>query len=96
MSSEVIDLLNALYEGTLSLAEVAERFRARSWPRQPATRAKTHLDLAEADLRDPEPYVPGSFDDLVSAYDHGRLTDTQYAALAEAVAESIRAHGNDS
>jgi hypothetical protein len=93
MSNEVIELLNALHEGTLSVNQVAERFRARSWPVHSVTRARTHLDLAEENLRDPEPYIPGSYDDVVSAYDRGRLTDAQYAVLAEAIAESIRAHG---
>ncbi|HET7019019.1 MAG TPA: hypothetical protein VFI65_34190 [Streptosporangiaceae bacterium] len=95
MSNEVADLLTALHDGTLSLAEVAERFRTRSWPGQPAPPARTHLDLAEADLGDPEPYIPGSYDDVALAYDQGKLTDTQYAVLADAIAESIRAHNED-
>jgi hypothetical protein len=47
--------------------------------------------MAAAALEDPEPYVPGSFDELAAAYDRGELTRKQYRALAEAVAESLRA-----
>ncbi len=95
MSNEVANLLAALHEGTLSLNEVAERFRARSWPAHSATKAQTHLELAEADLADPEPYIPWSYDDVVLAYDQGKLSDAQYAVLAEAIAESIRTHGTN-
>jgi len=95
MSNEVIDLLTALHEGTMSLNEVAERFRERSWPTRPSVHPKTHLDLAEADLRDPDPYLPDFHDDLAAAYDQARLTDEQYAVLAAAIAESIRAHEQD-
>jgi hypothetical protein len=95
MSNEVAELLTALHEGTLSLDEVAERFKARSWPRQAASHMQSHLELAEADLRDPDPYHPGSYDDVVSAYDQGKLTDAQYAVLAEAIAESIRTRSKD-
>jgi hypothetical protein len=47
--------------------------------------------MATAAQQDPEPYIPGSFDDVVAAYDLGKITDTEYAVLSEAVAESKRA-----
>jgi len=53
------------------------------------------MDLAAAALRDPEPDIPGSFDDVVAAYDRGELTHSQYRVLAEAVAESIRSETSD-
>jgi hypothetical protein len=34
----------------------------------------------------PQPYAPGSFDEVVLAYDLGQLTDAGYAVLAEAEA----------
>ena len=58
MSNEVTDLLTALHEGTLSLSEVAERFRIRSWPTRTTVRPKNHLDLAEADLGTKERVLP--------------------------------------
>lgn len=95
MSNEVADLLAALYEGKLSLSEVADQFKTRSWPTRPALHPETHLDLAEADLKDPDPYLPGSHDDVAVAYDQRKLTDEQYAVLAAAIAESIQAHQQD-
>jgi hypothetical protein len=47
--------------------------------------------MAAAAQEDPEPYMPGSFDDVLAAYDRGDLSRVQYRALAEAAAESLRA-----
>jgi hypothetical protein len=47
--------------------------------------------MAVAAQGDPEPDVPGSFDDAAGAYDRGELTRAQYRVLAEAVAGSFRA-----
>jgi hypothetical protein len=91
MSSEVTELINALREGTMTLEQVAQRFRERSWPRRTAPPPATYLELATASQQDPEPYVPNSFDDVVAAYDLGRVTDDEYAVLSEAVADSKRA-----
>lgn len=90
MSSEVTDLITSLREGTMTLEQVAERFRRRSWPRRATPPPATYLELAAAAQQDPEPYRPDSFDDVVAAYDQGKLSDHEYAALVEAVAESKR------
>src|ERR1700735_4742026 len=89
-ASEVTDLITALRDGSMSLDEVAVRFRERSWPRPKAPPPASYLELAAAAQRDPEPDVPGSFDDVVGAYDRGELTRAQYRVLAEAVADSFR------
>lgn len=91
MSSEVTDLITALRDGTMTLDQVARRFRERSWPRRTAPPPATYLELAAAAQQDPEPYVPNSFDDVVAAYDLGKVSDEEYAVLSEAVAESKRA-----
>jgi hypothetical protein len=39
---------------------------------------------------DPEPDLPGSFDEVVAAYYRGELTRTEYQTLAAAVADAIR------
>lgn len=91
MSTEITDLIAALHDGTMSLEEVAQRFRDRSWPRNRKPEPQTYLELATAAQQDPEPYVPGSFDDVVAAYDRGEISDDEYEALSEAVAESKRA-----
>lgn len=91
MNSEVTDLIEALRGGAMSLDDVAQRFRERSWPRRRTPEPQTYLELAAAAQQDPEPYVPGSFDDVVAAYDRGQISDDEYEVLAEAVAESKRA-----
>jgi hypothetical protein len=91
MSSEVTDLINALRDGKMTLDQVAQRFRQRSWPRRTTPPPATYLELAAAAQQDPEPYVPNSFDDVVAAYDLGRVSDYEYAVLSEAVVESKRA-----
>jgi hypothetical protein len=88
MKSEVTDLIAALREGSMSLEQVASRFRERSWPHRPKPTPATYLEMADAAQEDPEPYLAGSFDDVIAAYDRGELTRSQYRVLAEAVAES--------
>jgi hypothetical protein len=88
-STEVTDLLAALRDGSISLDEVAARFRERSWPitRRPAP--ATYAELAGQ--QDPGADVPGSFDDVTAAYDRGEITRDQYRTLAHAVADAINA-----
>ena len=95
MTSEVTDLITALREGSMSLEEVAQRFRERSWPRTKATPPTSYLEMAAAAQEDPEPYVPGSFDQVAAAYRQGNLTRVQYRVLADAAAESLRAEYRD-
>ena len=89
MTSEVDDLIAALRDGSLTLEEVAQRFRERSWPRTAPPPPTNYLELAERAMQDPEPNVPGSFDDVVAAYDRGEITHAQYRYLVEAVADAI-------
>lgn len=93
-SSEVTDLITALKAGEVTMEEVTGRFRLRSWPRTRRPTPRTSLEMAEQ--QDPEPDVPGSYDELTGAYDNGELTADQYDALCEAVAESIRAEAERS
>jgi hypothetical protein len=88
-TSEVTDLIAALQAGSLTLDEVAERFRRRSWPRTRRPAPTTATEMAES--LDPPPDVPGSYDDLTAAYDRKQITWEQYRTLVEAAAESIRA-----
>jgi hypothetical protein len=91
MSSEVIELITALRNGTMNLDQVAERFRKRSWPRRNPKGAESYLDLAAAADSDPDPYLEGSFDDVAAAFHRGELSDDEYEVLAQAMAESMRA-----
>jgi hypothetical protein len=90
MNTEVTELIMALRTGTMSLDQVAQRFRERSWPDQPAPTPTSYLELAAAAQQDPAPDVPGSFDDVTAAYDRGDLSRAEYRVLAEAAAESMR------
>lgn len=91
MTSEVTDLIAALLDGTMSLDQVADRFRSRSWPRRATPTPTTYLELAARAQEDPDPFLPDSFDDVDAAYYEGKITDDQYDVLAQAMAESMRA-----
>ncbi len=90
MTNEVSDLLNALCEGTMNVEDVATRFRRRRWPRRKSHPPANYLELAAAEMQDPEPYLPGSFDEVIEAYETDRLTREQFRILSEAVAEAQR------
>jgi hypothetical protein len=91
MSSDIPELIAALRDGSVTLDQVADRFRQRSWPRRTSPLPTTYLERAAAAQQDPEPYRPGSFDDVAAAHQEGRLSDHEYEVLSEAVAESKRA-----
>ncbi len=74
----------------MSLDQVAQEFREHTWTPPQNSPTTTYEQLATAELADPDPYVPGSFDDVTAAYHQGDLTDEQYDALANAMAESVR------
>jgi hypothetical protein len=89
MNSEVSELIAALRDGTMTLEEVAQCFRERSWSRRNIGKADSYLDLATAAESDPDPYLEGSFDDVAVAFHRGELSDSQYGVLAQAMAESM-------
>jgi hypothetical protein len=90
MTNEVTELIDALHDGSMSLEEVAQRFRERSWPGRPTPRPTSYTELATAAITDPEPDLPGSFSEVTSAYDRGKLNRVEYRVLAEAAAEAMR------
>jgi len=96
MSSEVAELIAALRGGIMNLDQVVQRFRERQWPKTKPSRATTYIEMAARAEEDPDPYVPGSFDDVAAAFHRGDLTRAQYRALAEAAAESMRAEEESS
>jgi hypothetical protein len=91
MSSEVTDLIAALNSDELSLDQVAQKFRERSWPATTPPAPVTQAEWEARLLADPDPYVPGSFDDVAAAYFRGDITIDQYGVLSEAAAASINA-----
>jgi hypothetical protein len=95
MTSEVSDLVEALRNGTMTLEQVALRFRERKWPRRRRSPPASYLEMAARAQEDPEPYDPNSFDDVTAAYHRGELSDYQYDTLVEAMAESKRAEDRE-
>jgi hypothetical protein len=91
MTNEVRELLDALYEGRMGLDEVAARFRQRTWPWRHSRQPSTYLEMAADELLDPDPYLPGSFDDVIAAYDAGKISTDQFRFLSHAVAQAPRA-----
>jgi hypothetical protein len=91
MTSEVTDLIAALRAGTMSLEEVARRFRERSWPDPPRPEPQTESEVTARLMNDPDPYIPGSFDDVNLAYDRQELTEQEYRVLARAATEAMDA-----
>ena len=91
MISEVSELIAALRNGTMGLDEVAARFRDRPWPRTKGPSPQNYLELASAAERDPEPFVPGSYDEVAAAYRRGEISRPDYRVLAQAAAESLGA-----
>jgi hypothetical protein len=90
MSDEIADMIKALRDGTMTLDEVAQRFRERKWARRRRPPPASYLEMATRAQEDPEPYLPGSFDDVVDAYDRGDLSLVEYQVLSQAVAEAKR------
>jgi hypothetical protein len=95
MMSEITELLHALEDGKITLDEVAERFREHKWPRKRVIEYDTYEELAARNLQDPDPYVPGSFDDVAAAYHQKKISREQFRALSEAVADAQRAEDRE-
>ena len=81
--SAVTAMLVSYRDGLISLDDLSLEFRARRWPQVPDV-CPPELEQARDAIDDPEPYVPGSFDDVVLAYDLGWLSDADYDVLATA------------
>jgi hypothetical protein len=89
-SDDVTGPILGYVAGNLTLEDVVTWFRARHWPEVPGA-CPPGLERAAPAIDDPEPYVPGSFDDVVRAYDLGQLNDLDYDFLGGAVVASRRA-----
>ena len=90
MTNEVTELIAALRNGMVSLDDVAQRFRERSWRVTSRPKSKNYLEFAAAVQDDPDPLIPGSFDEVAAAYHRGDISHADYRVLADAAAESIR------
>ena len=84
----VTAMIDTYRRGQLGLEGLGLEFRARRWPAVPSV-CPAALEPAGPAVDDLEPYVPGSFDDVVLAYDLGKLSDDEYEFLAGAVGVSV-------
>jgi hypothetical protein len=91
MKNEVTKLLLSLQSGDMTLDEVAQQFRQRRWPRRNLAQNENSSDMAARELMDPDPYFPGSYDDVAAAYNQNKITSDQFRTLSEAIAEAQRA-----
>ncbi|MDQ2874784.1 MAG: hypothetical protein M3Y33_08340 [Actinomycetota bacterium] len=91
MSNEITALITALNSDELSLDQVAQKFRERSWPATTPPAPVTQAEWEARLMADPDPYVAGSFDDVAAAFFRGDITLDQYSVLSEAAAASINA-----
>ena len=80
-------MLTSYRDGRISFDDLSLEFRARRWPRIPDV-CPPELEPAREAIDDPEPYVPGSFDDVVLAYDLGWLSAADFDILAVAASGS--------
>jgi hypothetical protein len=55
----------------MTLEEVAQQFRTRSWPRRNTQKSQDYIGLAAAAQADPDTYLEGSFDDVAAAFLRG-------------------------
>lgn len=87
--SEITDLIGSYRAGELTLDELAERFRSRTWPRSsPPSRPSDYLEMAARAQEDPGSDVPDSFDDVEAAFFRHELSAEEYEVLRRAVAEA--------
>jgi hypothetical protein len=80
----VTAMLAAYRAGERTLDDLGLEFRARRWPAVPDV-CPPDLEPARAALDDPEPYVPGSVDDVVLAYDRGEISAADFEFLIAAI-----------
>ncbi len=76
----VISLISAYRTGRISFADLLQLLGQRYWPETPAV-CPAGQEAAAPAIDDPQPYLPGSFDDIVLAYDLGQLTHDEYEAI---------------
>jgi hypothetical protein len=93
--SEVIDLIDEYKAGRLTLDELADRFRVRRWPATKRPAPDGYLEMAARAQEDPDPYVPGSWDDVAAAHFQGVLSREEFRVLKAAMLEAAQAQDRD-
>jgi hypothetical protein len=83
-ASGITTMLASYRDGQRTLDDLLLEFRARRWSGIPAV-CPPGMEEARAAIDDLEPYVPGSFDDVLLAYDQGQLSAQEFELLAGVV-----------
>ena len=83
-ASGVTTMLASYRAGERTLDDLLLEFRARRWSQVPEV-CPPGMEQARAAIDDLEPYVPGSFDDVLLAYDLGQLSAQEYELLSGVV-----------
>jgi hypothetical protein len=85
--SDVTDMIAAYGRGELTLDELAQRFRERTWPARRLSPSELQAAY-KRELEDPEPIAEGSFDEVAGAYLQGEISIEEYDILARAAGET--------
>ena len=85
--SDVTDMIAAYRRGELTLDELAQRFRDRTWPSRRLSPSALH-EAYKRETEDPEPISEGSFDEVAAAYLQGEISIEEYDVLARAAGET--------
>jgi Zeta toxin len=78
---EVFSMIRAYQDGELPLSDLSQQLRNWNWQTVPPV-CPPGLEKAEPAVDDLEPWIPGSFDEVVLGYDLGLLSEEEYAILA--------------
>lgn len=89
--SEIVTALRDLSAGVLSIEDVEDLFRQRTWMR----RLPTFEELMSAADRAPEPAPYADFTEVEHAYALGVISIEQYIRLAQAVTSTARPDSED-
>lgn len=90
-NSEVDQLIDKYKAGELTLDALAQCFRASRWPTVERQQPQSYMEMAARAQEDPDPWVPGSWDDVAAAYFRHDLTTEEYRVLKAAALEAGRA-----
>jgi hypothetical protein len=82
--SDMMSLIYHYQARRLTLDGLVRQIRQRPWTPVPPV-CPPGLAAARLAIDDPKPWIPGSFDEIVLAYDLGLLTDEDYEALVRAL-----------
>lgn len=88
--SAVTDLLDQLIAGKKTIEEVVEDFGTRDWPVVARQQSNSMEEAETRALDDPDLPPEGSFHDVASYFNQGKIDFDTYSALATSAAEGMK------